>query len=78
MKGFLDVLRVVYPNTEIKRCIIYQIRTTTRYISYRARKEFCKDPKEIYTAVNEDTALLALADLNAKWRKTYSIAINSW
>lgn len=78
MKGFSDALRVVYPNAEIQRCIIHQIRNSTRYISYKERKEFCKDLKEVYTAVNEDAALSALADLDAKWGKTYSIAINSW
>lgn len=78
LKGFSDALRVVYPNAEIQRCIIHQIRNSTRYISYRDRKEFCKDLKEVYTAVNEDAALSALADLDAKWGKTYSIAINSW
>ena len=78
MKGFSDALRVVYPNAEIQRCIIHQIRNSTRYISYRNRKEFCKDLKEVYTAVNEDAALSALADLDAKCGKTYSITINSW
>ena len=78
LKGFSDALRVVYPNAEIQRCIIHQIRNSTRYISYKERKEFCKDLKEVYTAVNEDAALSALADLDAKWGKTYSIAINSW
>lgn len=78
LKGFSDALRVVYPNAEIQRCIIHQIRNSTRYISYKDRKEFCNDLKQVYTATTEDAALSALDDLNSKWGKIYSIAINSW
>lgn len=78
LKGFSDALRVVYPNAEIQRCIIHQIRNSTRYISYRDRKEFCNDLKQVYTAATEDAALSALDNLDSKWGRTYSIAINSW
>ena len=29
--GFSDAIKAVFPNTEIQRCIIHQIRTSTKY-----------------------------------------------
>ena len=31
----LDAISAVYLDTEIQQCIIYQIRNTTRYVSYK-------------------------------------------
>jgi len=78
LTGFREAIRAIYPNTEIQRCIIHQIRNSTKYIPYKHRKEFCRDLKLVYTASTEDMALMALDDLKAKWSHLYSIAISSW
>ena len=78
LTGFKDAIKVVFPNAEIQRCIIHQIRNSTKYLSYKDRKAFCTDLKKIYTAVNEDAALAAIDELSATWGKNYSVAINSW
>lgn len=76
--GFSDAIKAVFPNTEIQRCIIHQIRNSTKYISYKHRKEFCKDLKPVYQAATEEQALQALEDLDEKWGKDYQISIRSW
>lgn len=78
LTGFRDAIRAIYPNTEIQRCIIHQIRNSTKYIPYKHRKEFCKDLKLVYTAATEDMALMELDNLKTKWGHLYSIAISSW
>jgi transposase-like protein len=78
LTGFREAIRAIYPNTEIQRCIIHQIRNSTKYIPYKHRKEFCRDLKLVYTASTEDMALMALEDLKTKWSHLYSIAISSW
>lgn len=35
LKGFLQAISAVFPETEIQCCIIYQIRTSTKYVSYK-------------------------------------------
>ncbi len=78
LSGFEDAIKAVYPRTEIQRCIVHQIRNSTRYVNYKDRKEFCDDMKEIYTAPNEEAGLLALDRFEEAWRGKYLYAIKSW
>ncbi|WP_096635773.1 IS256 family transposase [Clostridium cochlearium] len=78
LTGFKDAIKAIYPNTEIQRCVIHQIRNSTKYIPWKDRKEFCHDLKLVYSASTEEMALIELDKLKSKWNDSYSIAINSW
>ena len=78
LSGFEDAIKASYPRTEIQRCIVHQIRNSTRYVNYKDRKEFCDDMKEIYTAPNEEAGLMALDRFEDKWNGEYLYAIKSW
>ena len=43
LTGFPSAIEAVYPETEIPQCIIHQIRSTTRFVSYKidGRSEAC-------------------------------------
>ena len=43
------------------------IRNSTKYLSYKDRKAFVNDLKPVYKAINEEAALDALEELEAKW-----------
>lgn len=76
--GFSDAIKAVFPNTEVQRCVVHQIRNTLNYVSYKHRKEFAKDLKLVYSALNEDIALNELTLLEEKWSQHYAIALRSW
>ena len=78
LPGFVDAIKVIYPHTEIQRCIVHQIRGTLNYISYKHRKEFSRDLKQVYTASTEENALNELTLLEEKWGDKYAIALRSW
>lgn len=78
LKGFEDAIQAVFPDTEIQGCVIHQIRNSTKYLSYKDRKAFCNDLKNVYQAPTEETALLELDKLDEKWGNKYQIAIRSW
>lgn len=78
LSGFEDAIRAAYPKTEIQRCIVHQIRNSTRFVNYKDRRPFCKDMKEIYTSPNEEAGLAALDRFEDKWGARYSYAIKSW
>ncbi len=78
LKGFVEAIEVAFPRTEIQRCIIHQIRSSTRFISYKDRKPFVDDLKSIYKASTEKEALNALEDLENKWSEKYRFAVKSW
>ena len=76
--GFGDAIHAVFPNTEIQRCIVHQIRYSTKFISYKDIKAFMKDLKLVYQASTEEIALQQLDTLEDKWGNKYSSAIASW
>lgn len=78
LTGFGDAIRAVYPQTEIQRCIIHQIRYSTKFISYKDIKPFMADLKEVYQASTEENALQKLDSLEEKWGNKYPSSIASW
>lgn len=78
LTGFKEAIRAVYPYANIQRCIIHQIRSSTKFISYKHIKEFMSDLKKVYTAVNEESALDNLLILKEKWEKLYPSSVKSW
>lgn len=78
LTGFGDAIHAVFPNTEIQRCIVHQIRYSTKFISYKDIKPFMKDLKLVYQASTEEIALQQLDVLEDKWGKKYPNAISSW
>jgi len=78
LTGFSEAIAVAYPKTEIQRCIIHQIRSSTRYISYKDVKAFTSALKPIYKAPTEESALAALDELETAWGAKYPAAIKSW
>lgn len=78
LSGFVEAINVAYPKTEIQRCIIHQIRNSTKYVSYKDIKTFTADLKPIYKASDEALGLMALDEFEAKWGRKYPLAIKSW
>jgi len=78
LTGFGDAINAVFPKTEIQRCIVHQIRYTTKFVNYKDLKPFVKDLKVIYQAPTEDAALEALSDLEETWGKKYPSSVSSW
>jgi len=78
LKGFEEAISAVFPKTEIQRCIIHQIRYSTKFISYKDIKGFMNDLKLVYKTDTEDLALQNLDRLDEKWSGKYPNAIKSW
>lgn len=78
LTGLKEAIQAAYPHSDIQRCIIHQLRNSFKYVSYKDLKEFSKDFKTIYTAINEETALENLYALKDKWGIKYPYAIKSW
>ena len=78
LTGFGDAINAVFPKAEIQRCIVHQIRYSTKFISYKDIKPFMKDLALVYKADTEEIALSALDDLDEKWGGKYPSSIASW
>ena len=78
LPGFTQAIEAVFPKTEIQKCIIHQIRQSTKFVSYKNIKELMKDLKTVYKASSEDLALTSLAYFEEKWGEKYPSCISSW
>jgi len=78
LTGFNNAIEAVYPRSEIQQCIIHQIRSTTRFVSYKDIKALMADLKTVYAAVDEETALRQLDDFESVWGKRYPKIAESW
>ena len=78
LTGFADAISAVYPKAEIQRCIVHQIRYTTKFVSYKDIKAFMNDLKGVYQAPTLEQAEEGLDRLEEKWGSKYPSSIASW
>ena len=80
LNGFSEAIKAVCPKSEIQRCIVHQIRSSLKFVSYKDRKAVAKDLKSVYSALDETSGQPALTQFNDIWHKKYpNIVIStSW
>ncbi|PAK55726.1 IS256 family transposase [Paenibacillus sp. 7541] len=78
LSGFSEAIAACYPKTEIQKCIIHQIRNSTRYVSYKDLKKVTADLKPIYKAATEEGALLEMDRFEEVWGAKYPLIVRSW
>ena len=78
LNGFKEAIGATFPFSKIQRCIIHQIRSSMKYVSYKDKKAFVADLKSVYTAVTESVAMENLIEIKGKWDSKYPHAIKSW
>jgi len=78
LTGFTDAIEATLPDTICQLCVVHQIRNSIKFVPWKDRKEFLKDLKEVYAAVNMEAAQLAFQQFKNKWQHKYAYAIKSW
>ena len=78
LKGFPEAIQSVYPNTAVQLCVVHQIRNSIKYVGSKNQKEFLRDLKCVYQAVNKESAENELLKLDEKWGEQYPVVIRSW
>lgn len=78
LNGFREAIGAAYPRSQMQRCVIHQIRSSTRYVSYKDLKALMADLKPVYQAINEEEGMAALLRFTEKWGKQYPSCAKSW
>ena len=78
LAGFPDAIQAIFPKTEVQRCIIHQIRSSLKYISWKDHKAFLADLKKVYQAATREEADANLLRLDEIWGGKYAAAVKSW
>ncbi len=78
LTGFSEAILACFPQTEIQKCVVHQIRNSIRYVSYKDTKKLLANLKPVYTAPSEEAALAALEDFENVWGTKYPLVVQSW
>jgi transposase-like protein len=78
LKGLTQAIKAIFPETVAQLCVVHQIRNSIKYIAVKDKREFMKDLKTVYDAVDLNQAQEAFSALEKKWEVKYPYAIKSW
>ena len=79
LKGFPEAITAVFPETIVQTCIVHLLRNSMNFVSYKDRKAIATALKEIYRAVDAQTAEEALDAFEAgPWGQKYPAIGQSW
>ncbi|NTV66571.1 MAG: transposase [Chlorobaculum sp.] len=62
----------MFPESEVQLCIVHMVRNSTKYVSWKDRKELCAYLKTIYGASIAREAELNLQAFGEKWDAKYA------
>ena len=78
LTGFPEAIEAVFPQTWVQTCVVHEIRASTRYVSYRDRKQVTAALRPVYTAANEPDARAALERFDQQWGAQYPMIADMW
>ena len=78
LAGFSEAIGACYPDAEIQKCIVHQIRNSIKYVSYKDIKKITSALKPVYTAPSEPAALAELDAFEQAWGGKYPLIVQSW
>ncbi len=79
LTGFPDAIEATWSGALVQTCVVHLIRASMRFVSYTDRKAVASMLRPIYTAANEDAALMALATFaDSNLGKKYPAAVRTW
>ncbi|WP_420323761.1 transposase [Mesomycoplasma ovipneumoniae] len=61
-----------FPQTDVQKCVVHQIRNSLLKVSNKDKKEFVLDMKKIYQAANQEFAMQNLDKFAEKWGRKYT------
>jgi putative transposase len=78
LTGFSEAISSIYPQAQVQRCVIHQIRNSLKYVASKDQKAFMKDLKTVYRAETLSLAEQNLEQLSERWQDKYPIVLQSW
>ena len=79
LTGFPEAVEAAWAQATVQTCVVHLIRASMRFVSYNDRKAVAAMLRPIYTAADEDAALMALTTFaDSNLGKKYPAAVTSW
>jgi len=83
LTGFPEAIAATWPQATVQTCVVHLIRASMRFVNYTDRKAVAAALKPIYTAANDDGALIELeafeaTPLGKKYPSTVKAFRDAW
>jgi putative transposase len=78
LTGFVEAIEAAFPSATVQTCIVHQVRSSLKFVSYKDRKAVAADLRKIYTAANAEHAGDELQAFAEKWDARYPTISVSW
>ena len=78
LTGFPEAIEATFPHATVQTCLVHQVRSSMRFVSYKDRKPLAADLRKIYTAVDAEHAADELTAFADKWDHRYPMISASW
>jgi putative transposase len=78
LTGFVEAIEATFPTATVQTCLVHQVRSSLRFVSYKDRKTLASDLRRIYTAVDAEHAGDELQAFAEKWDARYPMISASW
>ncbi len=78
LAGIEEAIRAAYPQADVQRCVVHQIKNSLRYVSWKDRKALVKDLKTVYGASALGEAEVQMDRFEERWLWPYPHVVKSW
>lgn len=78
LKGLPEAVEASFPETIFQTCIVHLIRSSMRYVSGKERKALCKELRKLYTAYDEEAAMVAFEEFERTHSDRYPTVVRAW
>ena len=78
LTGFPEAIHAAYPEADVQRCIVHQIRNSLGQMSWKDRKAAAASLKSVYTAPTEEEGLKSLDLAAQEAGKRWTSSTRNW
>ena len=78
LKGLPEAVEASFPETIFQTCIVHLIRSSLRYVTWKERKALCKELRKLYTAADEEAAMVAFEEFERTHADRYPTVVRAW
>ena len=78
LSGLSESVEAAFPKTIFQTCIVYKVRASLKYVSYKDKRAVANDLKKIYQATTLALAEQALDDFETAWGEQFAAIVRSW
>lgn len=76
--GFEEAITAVYPRTVVQLCLVHQVRSSLKYVTWKDRKQVAADLRMIYRSATVAQAEAMFEQFMQKWDSKYPMISRSW